>query len=508
MSPTDRSRPLLNIRSIAANARHKIRCCGRHTKQTAGTESSNVGTCVYLPLYIFTSILCVCGLVILTNGKGLRFKSDRLSFEKTSLSFYEIVPFSSASMNTNEHNDEATALTEDDFVSASRVSPWSYLESKNTQEKQATITLNTILRPHLLDERNDSSENEVSYVFDEFNNKERVQVSNEDIKQLKTDASAENLRPKAAIIYLLNPKKCCVIDSIQLLFENFNRQFRYPVKILHETDITSEAIVEMLKPVLKQDEITLLSTHLIEFSMPPNMTQERFSQFRETAEPPLDKLKRFKIGYSHMIRFFFREIFNRADMKEIEYFWRLDTDSYVTSAITYDLFQHMKDNNHKYGFMGSSFDPLKVTVGMPELFQNYMDTHNDVSERVSRNLHLWKNGTHLKGEYKKMTGVWPFRTSQPIIYNNFEIVHVPTFKSNSFERFIDAVDKTNNIYWMRWGDAALRFFEIMAFLDVEKDIHCFVSDFGYKHQNYKSLPKHLETDPFYANFTIPSKRVV
>jgi hypothetical protein len=47
-------------------------------------------------------------------------------------------------------------------------------------------------------------------------------------------------------------------------------------------------------------------------------------------------------GYNHMIRFWMTYFFDQPDIQKLDYYMRLDTDSFILSKIKFDIFQEVQ----------------------------------------------------------------------------------------------------------------------------------------------------------------------
>lgn len=233
--------------------------------------------------------------------------------------------------------------------------------------------------------------------------------------------------------------------ALWLLWENFNKHYNYPILIFHEPAFAPQYRRRYRRMWPKQLNITFYE---VEFAMPKSFP---------TTEP-VDELglhptnRRAFPGYNHMIHFFFKDIFDHPAIRDLEYFWRLDHDSEIRSPVQLDLFKYMKNHGLRYGYRTITTDALHVTDGLLGFFDQY---RRDPS-------HIAVNGNTCAAVSQrnclKVPATKEERREYPplMYYNNFEIVHVPTWRSTAMRQLAEAVDKTDMIYWDRWGDAPLR----------------------------------------------------
>ena len=114
-----------------------------------------------------------------------------------------------------------------------------------------------------------------------------------------------------------------------------------------------------------------------------------------------------------MCAFFASQIFDHPRMKDVTYYMRLDTDSYIFNPTCYDPIDLFHSKNRTYGFNSREKDPDWVTVGLWDLVDDYARSHPDVESNLERNGWEWPSG-RVHGEMGK--------NDFPTYYNNFEIV--------------------------------------------------------------------------------------
>ena len=170
-----------------------------------------------------------------------------------------------------------------------------------------------------------------------------------------------------------------------------------------------------------------------------------------------------------MIRFWFKTIFEQPAIRALDYFCRMDTDSYFLAPIPHNFLALMHQGGYAYAYRTEIPEGIEVTDGLWDFVSNYMQQHPAAARLAEAN-----------GFTLPVQAEWP-TTQHHQYYNNFEVVHVPTF-SSSFDiiDFTKAVDKTNNIYNRRWGDAPLRFLTCKLFLPKAAVLE--VCDIDYEHQ--------------------------
>jgi alpha 1,2-mannosyltransferase len=154
----------------------------------------------------------------------------------------------------------------------------------------------------------------------------------------------------------------------------------------------------------------------------------------------------FSIGYRHMCRFFSGHMYEYDILHKYDYYLRLDTDSYITTKIPYDIFELAKQNEIYYGFIKIEDDNPKVVEGLWETVDQYIP--NDLPENL-------------------------------MFYTNFELGKVSWFLTSEYMKFYNYLDKTGGFYTKRWGDAPVKFLGINLLME-EKHIGQ-IGGFIYNH---------------------------
>jgi len=254
--------------------------------------------------------------------------------------------------------------------------------------------------------------------------------------------------PKGVIVYLSRRNDFNDLKkSLFLLYRCFTKRYNYPVIIFHD-DFTIEEENKLLK----------LYSNI------------KFEKIKFELPPWIDKNKPFKtnfsLGYRHMCRFFSGELFKHEAIRDYDYYWRLDSDSFLHSNISYDIFKFMKKRGYIYGYISNLVkDGPWLVEGLWDFIKGYMKEKKIVPKFLNK--------------YLNESGCWNFS----LYYTNFEIAQLDFFRSNEYMQFYNAIDQNGGIYYYRWGDHAIHFFALSMLVE-EIKIHCF-KDIDYSHGNFR-----------------------
>lgn len=242
--------------------------------------------------------------------------------------------------------------------------------------------------------------------------------------------------------------------SLKLLYENVHRMYmtKYPVLIFHD-DLT-ESDRQALQSAVPFMPLTFI---LIEFRLPSHL------QSFDIPDRTKCSAHSSTIGYRHMIMFHATWIHDYLlnpvnGYSDIEYIWRLDDDSQISSPIGYDIFQFMATHEFLYGFVNTLADDPLCVEGMWDFARSFIQKH-EIPEVLIHQFSNWTEGV--------------------VVYNNFEISRVTIWKHPLWRNFINAIDESGKVYTHRWGDAPIHTI-IMLLLLAPEQIHVF-TDLPYRH---------------------------
>ena len=237
---------------------------------------------------------------------------------------------------------------------------------------------------------------------------------------------------KTAIIYLSQARRMALLmRSLRLLQQNYLDKFPHDVIMFHEGDFLPphQQMLQDLCPSLTFREVNIRP--------PSHIDQSRHRQWL--------MITRFGVGYRNMCRFFAMGLYPL--IQHLDYYMRLDDDSFILSQMTEDPFQNMADENRLYGWR--CVRPEKAAVdGLVKCLR----THDPSAT---------------------------FKWEKKIFYNNFHIAKPQLWISPPFKGALEAIDKAGGIYTRRWGDAPIQTLLVKAYVP-EAQRHCFTG-FKYSH---------------------------
>lgn len=269
----------------------------------------------------------------------------------------------------------------------------------------------------------------------------------------------------AVIVYLIKQVSQERLEpSLKSLDRYFNQKFDYPVVIFHENELGSE-----IETVRSWSTSKIEFIHLKDFLVHPDYPGLSVEQAERWSAGLDGGRKTFGYGYKQMCRFFLYGLFHHPRLANVDYYWRFDDDSYLTSPIDYDPFELMEKKGAVYGYRAVEAENVRECLGLDLLWQEVKSFAK--KENLSRR-HLNRLVANWKGSYKGFN-----------YYNNFEINKVSFWREHEgYNRFFHTLDQTLGFYKYRWGDANVRAMSVGLFLKPSQ-VH-FFGDIGYRHNDH------------------------
>ena len=266
------------------------------------------------------------------------------------------------------------------------------------------------------------------------------------------------MNQNAVIVYMSCKRDVpLLIRSLILLSKNFKYCKDYPIVVFHD-DI--DAMTQSQIRVSLHSEVGFIpniSFEILKFEMPSHVSSDpsRYSV----------SLQEFWMGYRHMCRFHSGGIYTDPRLLKYDWYWRLDSDSYLLAPIDYDPFDHMAKNGYEYAYMCDEDKDLeRVTDGLWDATVEFMNKNNiTMPNALSSRL---------------VDGKWECNN----YYTNFEISKFSFWRGEQYMNYFKHLDETGDIYYKRWGDAPIHWLAVKMLMDESKVWA--VKDIAYQHNNW------------------------
>jgi len=265
----------------------------------------------------------------------------------------------------------------------------------------------------------------------------------------------------AAIVILTQntvERKIYLKTSLYFLFKNFNKNYKYPIIILHEGDYDDDAKKEIILGI-RSDYRYLLSFCEIDkddFTIPNNIDLERVSKIVSLKPVPYWR----NLKYRMMCNFWMNHIYKYT--KDYEYFMRLDDDSIIEEPICLDLFKHMYEKQLIYVSNFVHIDCGLCNYGMKDLFKTIFPDSKEIdklfiSSKLPMKTDVFEKFNQILQLNKLEPSQTDINTDMPIMYyNNFFITKTDFWQRNDVKNVIQKINDHGGIFYYRYGDAPLQ----------------------------------------------------
>jgi len=222
---------------------------------------------------------------------------------------------------------------------------------------------------------------------------------------------------------------------------------RAQVRIFHDKDDKwPTSLLSELEEAASPRSVCTMAIDFRRFPEGSKNLSEKYAWQTPLREMSFGGAKSRQWGYSHMIRFFFNDIFESSWLHGFKYWMRLDSDAWFTGNVS-DPFQYM-DNRSEIGYL------------------HYEDHHDcgRVAEGLHEFAHQWCRKLGVEDVQALVHPTLGNGDSDPEpslhcvsgYYNNLEVGRFSTFKTPAMQEWREAITKSGGIYRHRWGDALLR----------------------------------------------------
>ncbi|CAO3663439.1 hypothetical protein G6F70_008396 [Rhizopus microsporus] len=267
----------------------------------------------------------------------------------------------------------------------------------------------------------------------------------------------------AFVILARNSDLTGVRHSMRQIEDRFNRKFNYPYVFLNDDEFTDE--FKQKTSYLTKAQVYYGKIEPEQWSYPDFINQTKAAEGRKKLEE-MEILYGGSESYRHMCRYQSGFFFRHPLLDSFEYYWRVEPDVDFYCDIDYDVFQMMKDNKFKYGWVMSLSEYIETVPTLWETTQQFMEKYPEYIERGNDSLLPWVIGDD--GTYN-LCHFW----------SNFEIASLDFLRSKKYLDYFEHLDQQGGFFYERWGDAPVHSLAVAMMLK-SSEVH-FFNDIGYKH---------------------------
>ena len=251
---------------------------------------------------------------------------------------------------------------------------------------------------------------------------------------------------KFAFTYLVkNDKKNWndLLVSLELLYKNILRKLICDYKII--IFFEGEPIKKVRKLIDHLSEDKNIHIDLIKISLKSYVKRKNTDKYLKYFPSAANCKLSTSLGYRDMCKFFSIDVFSDKTLKDVDYFIRLDTDSFFLLT-TKSFIKDLQQMDCDYGYIKNTIqkEDKAVSLGFGKCLYEFC--HKNKSELFKSNnfINLCQDAT----------------LNPKIFYTNFEVVKLSWARSNKHKKFLRYIVNSKGIYNYRWGDALIRYYVV------------------------------------------------
>ncbi|AQZ16627.1 (ZYRO0B01672g) [Zygosaccharomyces parabailii] len=260
-----------------------------------------------------------------------------------------------------------------------------------------------------------------------------------------------------------------MVKTIEMFERRFNSRYHYDWWFMNDEEFTEDFKAIVTNLVSGRSRFIKIPKEL--WSYPEHIDQERAASSRQTYRE-----QKIMYGGSESYRFMCRFnsglFYKLPELKDIEYYWRVEPGTRFTCDISYDVFQYMRENDKIYAFNMALQENQKTIPSLWNATKEFMNA-NPMAVNPDN---LMGFVTDDEGETYNLCHFW----------SNFEIANLKFFRSPAYESYFEFLDKKGGFFYERWGDAPVHTLAV-AIMAPAESIH-FVANTGYYHQPNQDCP--------------------
>ena len=247
---------------------------------------------------------------------------------------------------------------------------------------------------------------------------------------------APNERPfKAAMVYLCIPVEACHFEYLALSIMSWhhfwNRYFNYPVVIFSKAQ-DADSIRHEVAPLVAAGVHVQIETVAEKWLVDPNIA---CPDWRHKSDEPCSR--RFTESYRNMNRFFTKDMYWQPAFDDIDFFLRIDTDSFLVQIWCDDPFARMHTEGKHFLYNGISVTNPNCHKGIRDAVSEFTSTTGVVPVSDLTNfVRPDGDGDRPDYGYSGCVGAGSKRF----------------FRHHNYTAFTDFMRKKCGIYYHRWSE--------------------------------------------------------
>ncbi|KAI5799230.1 glycosyltransferase family 15 protein [Peziza echinospora] len=310
---------------------------------------------------------------------------------------------------------------------------------------------------------------------------------------LAPDGSPILPRVNATILSLVRDTDLpTLIKTIQSLEQSFNHIYHYPYLLLNNVPFTQEFRKQILQHTSSPVTFSVIPPD--DWSLPAHISGPRLqSSFDKLTSLDAEVQYADSLSYRQMCRYYSGKFMHHPDLAKYKYYWRIDPHVDFYCNMTYDPFRYLQEREMVYGWTISVYDNPDTITSLWPTVQSFLEVNQDIKLHPKNTLgwvtDTYPNPPPHSADSSNSTSSRAARAngfSTCHFWSNFEIADLDFFRSETYTRYFEYLDREGGFFYERWGDAPVHSIALALFADRSK-VHWF-ADIGYRHVPYWNCP--------------------
>ncbi|RMZ54458.1 hypothetical protein APUTEX25_002034, partial [Auxenochlorella protothecoides] len=299
-------------------------------------------------------------------------------------------------------------------------------------------------------------------------------------------------KPRAAIFVLArNQEAMGVVQSLKELEATFNGNVSamYPYVIVNNGDFSPSFMQVVERSVAGRCFFGKVPQE--HWSYPAHVSAEAAAKAR--AQQAAANVFHGELeSYHFMCRYFSGFFMHHPLLRGFDYYWRVEPSVHFYCHLQQDPFLTMQacGEGSKQAAYGWNIVRLELMSTIPSLWSTVFQFLRDNATLLHPN-----NGLASVAPGFSRVSVTDLRVTEHTVpytgchyWSNFEIGSLAFFRSEAYQAFFAALERSGGFFYERWGDAPVHSLAALALLDARAAIH-FFDDIGYRHDDAMHCPQ-------------------
>ncbi|CCE64183.1 hypothetical protein TPHA_0G03430 [Tetrapisispora phaffii CBS 4417] len=263
-----------------------------------------------------------------------------------------------------------------------------------------------------------------------------------------------------------------MLETIKQFEERFNSLFHYDWYFMNNEDFTEDFKKKTTELISGRTKFIKIPHEF--WSYPDSIDQEKAEQTRVEA-----KKNNLNYGDSESYRFMCRFnsgfFYKLEELRNIDYYWRIEPSVRFKCDIPYDVFQYMRRHKKIYGFNMALQENTRTIPSLWDTTTEFFKQNPDFIAPKNN----YDFTTDDNGKSYNLCHFW----------SNFEIAHLDFYRSAAYNSYFDYLEGKGGFFYERWGDAPIHTLAVSYMLRADQ-IH-FVGNTGYYHEPNQDCPRDI-----------------